>query len=66
MVLLTCERRWRPLPEISTKTLKGHADEFPEPVRSLIQQEPDFADTERLIVDLGTLEKLLRLKKEVN
>jgi hypothetical protein len=59
------ERRWRSLPEISTRTLKGHAGEFPEPVRSLIMQEPDFADPERLVTDLGTFERLLKINKEV-
>jgi hypothetical protein len=47
---------------ISTRILKQHANEFPEPVRSLILQEPDFSDMERLITDIGTFEKLLRLK----
>ena len=51
---------------ISTRILKQHAEEFPEPVRSLILQESDFADTERLITDLGTLEKLLQLKRGGN
>ena len=51
---------------ISTRILKQHAEEFPEPVRSLILQESDFVDAERLVTDLGTFEKLLRLKKEVN
>ena len=51
---------------ISTKILKQHADDFPKPVRNLIQQEPDFADVERFITDLGTLERLLRLNKGGN
>jgi hypothetical protein len=61
-----CERRWRPLAETSTRILKEHANDFPEPVRSLISQEPDFADSERLITDLGTFEKLLLLKNGGN
>jgi hypothetical protein len=52
------------MPEISTRALKGYADEFPEPVKSLILQEPDFTDTERFITDLGTFERLLKLNKE--
>lgn len=47
---------------ISTRILKQHANEFPEPVRSLILQEPDLSDMERLISDIGTFEKLLQLK----
>ena len=50
------------MPEIFTRILKQHANEFPEPVRSLILQEPDFTEMERLVSDLGTLERLLKLK----
>ena len=51
---------------ISTRILKQHAEEFPEPVRSLILQESDFVDAERLVTDLGTFEKLLLLKNGGN
>ena len=49
--------------EISIKLLKQHAIEFPEPLRGLIQQEPEFMDSDRLINDLGTFEKLLKLRE---
>jgi hypothetical protein len=58
--------RWRQMPEISTRILKQHANDFPEPVRSLILQESDFVDAERLITNVGTFEKLLRLNKGGN
>ena len=51
---------------ISTKILKQHANDFPEPVRSLILQESDFVDAEGLITNVGTFEKLLRLNKGGN
>jgi hypothetical protein len=54
------------MPEISTRILKQHANDFPEPVRSLILQESDFVDAERLITNVGTFEKLLRLNKGGN
>lgn len=50
--------------EISTRPLKQHGDEFPEPVRSLIQQEPEIIDLERFINDFGTFERIIKLQKE--
>ena len=65
MVRLMCERRWRQLQsEISINILKQHAEEFPEPVRTLILQEKERVEIEKLLADLGTFETILRLKKE--
>lgn len=49
--------------EISTRILKQHANEFPEPIRTLILQESEKMDTEKLLADLGTFEKILRLNR---
>ena len=49
--------------EMSIGILKQHAEEFPEPVRTLILQENEKVGTEKLLADLGTFERILRLKK---
>lgn len=50
--------------EINTRILKQHADQFPEPVRTLILQENEKVDMEKLLADIGTFEKILKLNKE--
>lgn len=52
------------MPEISTRILKGHAGEFPEPVRTLILQENENVDCEKLLANLAMFEKILRLREE--
>lgn len=49
--------------EMSIGILKQHAEEFPEPVRTLILQEKERVEIENLLADLGTFERILRLKK---
>lgn len=51
--------------EIPTKILKQHADEFPDPVSTLIRELKDSEDSEKLIADLGTFERILKLDRTV-
>ncbi len=48
---------------VNIAELKKHASEFPDPLRTLLMEEPDYLTVQDFITKFGVWERVLQLKE---